>query len=52
MNKFIMIASLIMFGLLEGSDVQGYIIPDLVMVSMFLLAVAMLVYVAIYGGDR
>lgn len=52
MNKFIMIASLIMFGLLEGSDVQGFAIPDLVMVSMFLLAAAMLVYVAIYGGDR
>ena len=47
-----MIASLIMFGLLEGSDVQGFAIPDLVMGTMFLFAVAMLVYVVIYGGDR
>ena len=51
MNKFIMIASLIMFGLIEGSDVQGYIIPDLVMVVGILWASAMLLYVVKYGGE-
>jgi hypothetical protein len=52
MNKLIIVVAVLMGALLEGSDVQGFAIPDLVMVSMFLLAVAMLVYVAIYGGDR
>lgn len=51
MNKFIMIASLIMFGLLEGSDVQGYVIPDLIMVAGFLWACAMLIYVVKHGGE-
>lgn len=51
MNKFIMIASLIMFGLLEGSDVQGYIIPDLVMTVGILWASAMLLYVVKHGGE-
>ena len=51
MNKFIMIASFIMFGLLEGSDVQGFAIPDLAMAFMLLLATAMLVYITVYGGD-
>ena len=46
-----MIASLIMFGLLEGSDVQGYVIPDLIMVAGFLWASAMLLYVVKHGGE-
>lgn len=51
MNKFIMIASLIMFGLLEGSDVQGYVIPDLVMDIGLLWAGAMLLYVVKHRGE-
>ena len=46
-----MIASLIMFGLLEGSDVQGYIIPDLVMAVGILWESAMLIYVVKHGGE-
>lgn len=52
MNKLIIVVAVLMGALLEGSDVQGFAIPDLVMGTMFLLAVAMLVYVALYGGDR
>ena len=51
MNKFIMIASLIMFGLLEGSDVQGFVIPDLVMIAGCFWAIAMLIYVIKHGGE-
>ena len=51
MNTFIMIASLIMFGLLEGSDVQGFAIPDLVVVIGLLWAGAMLLYVVKHGGE-
>lgn len=51
MNKLIMMASLIMFGLLEGSDVQGFAIPDLVMVIGLLWAGAMLLYVVKHGGE-
>ena len=51
MNKLIMIASLVMFGLLEGSDVQGFVIPDLVMAIGILWASAMLLYVVKHGGE-
>ncbi len=46
-----MIASFVIFGLLEGSDVQGFAIPDLAMAFMLLLAAAMLVYITVYGGE-
>lgn len=51
MNKLIVIVAFLMFGLIEGSDVQGFVIPDSIMAAMLLLAVVMLVYITVYGGE-
>ena len=51
MNKLIAIAAFAMFGLIEGSDVQGFVIPDLVMIAGCFWAIAMLIYVIKHGGE-
>lgn len=51
MNKLIAIAAFAIFGLIEGSDVQGFVIPDLIMVAGFLWASAMLLYLVKHGGE-
>lgn len=51
MNKLIIVVAVLMGALLEGSDVQGFVIPDLVMAIGILWASAMLLYVVKHGGE-
>lgn len=51
MNKIFVPTALLIGGYLEGSDIQGFEVPDFTMAAIILISAAMLIHTLV-GGDK